>query len=84
MIALDVPTWLIEYSENLNWSNYDVEQSARDIIAKYMMDLPMKSADYSARPFIGRTPSDVVETISGIDWKRVSWMQQQAFQLLLR
>jgi hypothetical protein len=86
LIAADVPIWLTEYGNKLNWNNQLVATTARAQVKKYMLSLPQKNYAWQQRgaiTFTGAIPPDVLSDISSVNWNAVPQIVQSGMKALL-
>ena len=87
LIASDVPKWLIEYGNKLNWANPSIAQTARAQVKRYMLSLPQKNVDWRRSTLVGYDagiiPDDVLSDISSVNWNAVPQLVQSGMKALL-
>ena len=87
LIASDVPKWLIDYGNKLNWANQNIAQTARAHVKRYMLSLPQKNVDWRRGAVVacdgGVIPADVLADISSVNWNAVPQLVQSGMKELL-
>ena len=86
-VASDVPDWLIEYGNKLDWKIPRIAAEARTQVKKYMQSLPQKGYPWqqgTVKPYTAQIiPDDVLGLISSVNWNAVPALVQSGMKAML-
>ncbi|MBL7997031.1 MAG: hypothetical protein JNL32_00195 [Candidatus Kapabacteria bacterium] len=68
LIATDVPDWLINYADRLDWSNPDICNRVRTELQRAAAMLAAKTQNYHTNYYNGSAPEWVLDIVNRIDF----------------
>ncbi|MFN8359305.1 MAG: hypothetical protein U0264_05260 [Candidatus Kapaibacterium sp.] len=82
-LATDVPVWLKNVLEKINWNdlNFILKKTIKELVNSNCNDLPQKTgATFYTRSFFTHAPAEVIDSINYVDFNRMSLEMQNEFR----